>query len=508
MLSRLDFVTLRFDYYGVGDSAGSLDDPDLDRMWVESVAAAADLLRSCGLTSISLVGMRLGATIASVAAVEGHLDLSMLVLWDPCESGRSFLRELRALEALRRDDHIIGDSKSIETSEFVMSADRAEELRRLSLVKLGPGRMAERVLVVTRADRTVSQQFRGRLDEENTEWKVSTEQAALINVEPLYAKMPEETIGEIETWLDNSPVAAVAYTVPDTQNAVVVQRGDTGLAVQERCVEIGVNRLFGVIAEPVGEVRGPLIVLVNVANEDHTGPSRLWVDLSRRWAARGLRCVRFDLSGLGDSPLVWSRSIERVYEGQWLHDIASVAPALIPESSSNAVYVGLCSGAFLSVEAALALGARGVCAINPPVGIDYLGQVSRLRASRLGILRRLGDGLNWAAHHLSVIVTLSWQLFQSILPKRFTVDRLAEVVDRDIDLHVLASGHELRKDGRLAWLRLFIHRRLTAPTNYVVDVVPDLDHSMFSLKGRVEAVAMLDRQILAYLSADDVPESQ
>jgi pimeloyl-ACP methyl ester carboxylesterase len=505
-LSELGFVTLRFDYHGVGDSAGSFDDPDLDRLWVESVTAAADLLRSCGLSSISLVGMRLGATIASVAAVEDHLDLSMLVLWDPCESGRAYLRELQALEALRLDNHLIDQGGSIETSEFVISADRAEEIRRLSLVKLAPGRVADRVLIVTRADRAVSEHFRERFDGENAEWKVSTDQAALINAEPLYAKMPETTMSEIEAWLNESPVASYPYTVPkDLTSAAVIQRSDTALDVQERCVEIGTNRLFGVIAEPVGEVRGPLVVFMNVSNEDHTGPSRMWVDLSRRWAALGLRCVRFDLSGLGDSPLVWSRNIELAYEGQWLEDIVSVAPTLIPESSSNAVYVGMCSGAFYSVEAALTLGARGVCAINPPGGIDYLRQVSRLRASHLRVVSSLGDRLNWAVLHLSIVVALTWQVSQSILPRRFVVDRLAEVVDSGIDLRVLASGHELRRHGRLAWLRFFLHKRLTAPTNYAVDVVPDLDHSLFSLKGRVEVVARLDRQLLEYLSSDHDP---
>jgi alpha/beta superfamily hydrolase len=502
-LSGLGFVTLRFDYHGIGDSAGSIDDHDLDRLWVESVTAAAEVLRSCELTSISLVGMRLGATIAGVAAVEGDLDLSMLVLWDPCESGRAYLREVQALEALRLDNHSIDRSGSIETSEFVISAHRAEEIRRLSLVNLAPGRLAERILVITRADRAISEGFRDRFDGENVEWAVSKDQAALINAEPLYALMPETTMSVIGTWINDSPRDAHAYGVSETLTGVAVtQRSDTGFDVQERCIEIGANHLFGVVSEPVGEVRGPLIVFTNVSNEDHTGPSRLWVDLSRRWAALGLRCVRFDFSGIGDSPLVWSPNIELFYEGQWLDDVVSVAPTLIPESSGNAVYVGMCSGAFYSVEAALTLGARGIFAINPPGGLDYLRQVSRMRASQLRAVRRLGDRLSWAELHLSVVVALSWQVSQSVLPKRYLVDRLAEVVHKGIDLRVLASGHELRREGRLAWLRIFLRQRLTAPANYVVDVVPELDHSMFSLRGRAEVVARLDRQLLEYLSVD------
>jgi alpha/beta superfamily hydrolase len=505
MLSELGFVTLRFDYHGVGDSSGSVDDPGLDRLWVDNVAAAASLLRSCGLTSISAVGMRLGATIASVAAVECHLDLSTMVLWDPCESGRAYLRELQALETLRQENHPIAGSKWIETAEFTFAADRAQELRRLSLAELAPGTLAKRVLVITRTDRSVSEQFRDRLEGEDTEWRVSEEQAALINVEPLFARMPERTMREIRGWLDDSPATAHRYDVPETPGSAVLQRTDNELAVRERCVEIGPNRLFGIVAEPIGEARGPLVVLVSASNEDHTGPSRLWVDLSRRWAAWGLRCVRFDLSGLGDSPLVRGRNVERIYEGQWLDDVVSVARTLAPEAPSNAVYVGLCSGVLLSVEAALAMGARGISAINPPDGMAYLRRVTHLRRSSQRSLRVLGDRLNWAALHLAVIVAPSWLLARSILPQRLVDGGLGEVVDRGIDLRVLVSEHEL-KHGRLAWLRLYVQRRLTARATYATEVVPDLDHGMFSAKGRIEAVARLDRQMREYLAADSAPE--
>jgi pimeloyl-ACP methyl ester carboxylesterase len=361
------------------------------------------------------------------------------------------------------------------------------------------------VLVITRPDRAVSKQFRDRFDDEDTEWRVSTEQAALINVEPLFAKIPERTMREIETWLDDSPATADRFDASNLPSSVVVQPSDNGFAVQERCVEIGVGQLFGVITEPVGDARGPLVVLVGIANEDHTGPARLWVDLSRRWASWGLRCVRFDLTGLGDSPLVLGRSIERMYEGQWLDDVAGVASSVASESQGNAVYVGLCSGALLSVEAALAVGARGVCAINPPEGMAYLRQAIRLRRSPRRPVRVLGDRLSWAALHLGVVVGPGWLLAKSILPRRLVDGGFGAVADRGIDLRVMLSEHEL-KSGRLAWLRLYVHRRLTARANYGVEVVPDLDHSMFSVKGRKEAVMRLDRLMRDYLPAVDTPE--
>ena len=49
--------------------------------------------------------------------------------------------------------------------------------------------------------------------------------------------------------------------------------------------------------------QGPSILFLNSGRDPHTGPNRMWVELSRAWAALGFPCYRFDLSGLGDSPV-------------------------------------------------------------------------------------------------------------------------------------------------------------------------------------------------------------
>lgn len=500
-LTALGFVTLRFDYHGVGDSSDTIEVPDLDAVWTADVAEAYHLLRSCGLGSVSAVGMRLGATIVGVAAVEHRLDLTSMVLWDPCESGRAYLRQLQAFEALRRQEHPLGDDGSLETTEFVFSPERVRELRRLSLEKLPPGRMASRLLVITRDDRAVSDRLSDRLDDEGAQWRITTEQAALVDVEPLFAAMPATTMRGIATWLDDVTTDPDAFTAPAARASAIVQRDAAGFAVRETCVAIGARRLFGVLSEPEGPATGPLVVFMNVSNEDHTGPSRLWVDLSRRWAARGLRCVRFDLSGIGDSADGSGLDIERLYEGQWLDDVASVAPSLAPEAPGDAFYVGLCSGALLSVEAALTRGARGVCAIEPPDGVAYHRHVLHMRHSARGYLRRLGDILNWAGLHLGSVVSPSCLLAASLLPKRLVDGGLTEVAERGIDLRVLVEDKSV-ESGRLSWLRQHVVRRMTSRTPYEAEVVPGLDHSMFLAKGREEAVARLDRQVLSYVETN------
>ena len=152
-LAARGFVTLRFDYDGTGDSSGGFNDVGRDQLWIESVVEATNYLRSLGLKSVSAVGMRLGATLIGVAADRHQLDLSSVVLWDPCESGQSFLRELNALEALRRDDFRIVAGAPVETSEFVFSTRAAEEIRRVVLSKTTSTSFGERTLIMSRSDR-------------------------------------------------------------------------------------------------------------------------------------------------------------------------------------------------------------------------------------------------------------------------------------------------------------------------------------------------------------------
>lgn len=91
-LAAAGFHAFRFDYYGTGDSAGASADGDLDQ-WRQDVATALEELRDVsGVRRPSLVGFRLGATLAAQAP----LRVRDLVLWEPVVRGSAYLQELRA----------------------------------------------------------------------------------------------------------------------------------------------------------------------------------------------------------------------------------------------------------------------------------------------------------------------------------------------------------------------------------------------------------------------------
>jgi uncharacterized protein len=93
-LSLAGHHVLRFDYFGVGDSAGESEDGDLDG-WCSDIEMAVDeLLGMTRISRICLIGMRLGATLAASFA-RNRKDVDALVLWDPVFAGREYLDELK-----------------------------------------------------------------------------------------------------------------------------------------------------------------------------------------------------------------------------------------------------------------------------------------------------------------------------------------------------------------------------------------------------------------------------
>ena len=458
-LATQGFVTLRFDYEGTGDSSGGFNDLGRDRSWVASVVQAADYLRSLGLRSISAVGMRLGATLIGVAADTHDTDFSSVVLWDPCESGRSYLRELNALEALRREQFQIVAGDAIEASEFIFSPQAVEEIRNLSLSKTRSKSFGDRTLVMARNDRGVPKSLRSHLTDESVKWRTTNQQARLLDVDPLKAVLPDQAIDRIVTWLCESADDRASFdVVPPRQEAVVAAQPNR-FAVNERIVTIGPNQLFGVVTEPLGESEGPLVIMLNVANEEHTGPARLWVELARRWAGYGLRCARFDMTGLGDSPWLPGESEPPNYFHAWLDDVITAAGVLSPEDPSDTVFLGLCSGAYLAIEAGLALQARGVCALNPPVSMDFIHAVDRLEGLPHSWMRQLGSRLKPVAMLDWGAATL-WNLLRLILPSRYAIDLLEQLGKDEVDLFLLYTADDIAPFQNIPFFRKMDVRRL------------------------------------------------
>jgi len=94
-LNRLGYHVLRFDYFGVGDSAGEHDVHSMER-WSEDLGLAIEELCSLsGVKRVDLIGLRLGALLAAQEASKNKY-VKRLVMWEPMLSGQVFIDEMIA----------------------------------------------------------------------------------------------------------------------------------------------------------------------------------------------------------------------------------------------------------------------------------------------------------------------------------------------------------------------------------------------------------------------------
>jgi pimeloyl-ACP methyl ester carboxylesterase len=123
------------------------------------------------------------------------------------------------------------------------------------------------------------------------------------------------------------------------------------------------------LAAPAHNSRLPSVILLTTGVEHHVGPHRLYVPLSRDWAARGHLVLRYDVGGIGDSLPPPGGQENTSYPSHLLDDAAEAIAFTRRTAPDRPVIVaGLCSGgwaAFLAAREGLEVDA--IVAVNPPL---------------------------------------------------------------------------------------------------------------------------------------------
>lgn len=149
---------LRFDYFGTGDSSGASDEGTLER-WQRDVAiAASELARRAKTERVSVVGCRLGASLAWLATHSQELRLRDLVLWDPVIVGSTYieqavLHEQASTARMLTYQPPARDAEELLGHPFPRSQRRAIES--LDLCAIAPPKATRSQLVVGSLDREV-----------------------------------------------------------------------------------------------------------------------------------------------------------------------------------------------------------------------------------------------------------------------------------------------------------------------------------------------------------------
>jgi alpha-beta hydrolase superfamily lysophospholipase len=413
MAAAIGVPALRFDYLGSGDS--SEIDPDADQIetWCRDVLAAVDELRGrTGVTRVCLLGFRLGALLATLAAARSD-RIDGLILVAPVLSGPRYLREMRttrlaALLGAGSAESLVSDGSgdvaaaaagSMEISGHPVSAATIAALSRVDLAALGAPRVAG-MLVIDRDDLPTARPWLDSM----SGLGVHTEYAALpgfvkmMMTAPQFTLIPHAMITTTRDWLLGFALR------PGTQGATSREYGGTAAAIpllaipgthvdgvlRERPVRFGPHGImFGIVTEPHGgERRRRAVVLVNNGADYHIGAGRLYVSLARRWARRGYIVLRMDLAGLGDSDTRQGKPDNEVFPPAAIEDVR-IAIEFMREHYriGEVTLAGLCSGAYHALRAAAdALPLNRIFMVNPeafswkegtPIDAIHLAEVVR-----------------------------------------------------------------------------------------------------------------------------------
>lgn len=111
--------------------------------------------------------------------------------------------------------------------------------------------------------------------------------------------------------------------------------------------------LLGIVCGPMNSVSAlPTAIFINAGIIHRVGPNRLYVNLARAMARAGVRSLRFDLAGIGDSAT--PRDERGSTDDIVFRDIADAIDLASSDNPTGVVLIGLCSGADYGFNAAAA----------------------------------------------------------------------------------------------------------------------------------------------------------
>jgi pimeloyl-ACP methyl ester carboxylesterase len=352
-LAGAGYPTLRFDYPGTGDSC-EVDGPECGVLWQRSVQAAADWLRhATGAGRIVMIGLRIGATLATLAA-SSRDDVVGLVLLEPVLRGKSYVSQLmvearlRSDFAARSDQGLAVDGIDNETVKLLRQID-------LRHVKGTPGCAI-----------AIFSQIRTPVLAACLEaWRDAGALVACEDLTGLEALLrpchltegPDADFTPILSWLHVAapPRQEPGKSLVTLPNPVVLQLP----GCTETPLRFGENEhLFGMLCCPVGDMPRDLAVIIgNTGGDPHHGLARFGVEFARRLAIQGIASLRIDFAGLGDSITAAAgggEGVTQVFGVDRNPDFRAAIDTMQQLGFQRFALNGLCSGAYHALLAAVA----------------------------------------------------------------------------------------------------------------------------------------------------------
>ena len=347
-LAAAGLPTLRIDPRDTGDAADLPPEADRVAAWTADTIAAVRWMRdTVGVGEIVLVGLRVGALVATAAALDLG-DVDRLVLLAPPANGRALRRELsilaRLVDGMGGGTH---DDGSIEIAGFRLDAATLGRLEAIDPTTL-PRAPARDVLLVG----DIGAAAFGRLVAamETTGATVATlpfEGYARMMCDPTASEPAVETAAAVIGRLARDLPAA---TVAPAKLAVARLSGDGW--IEERFV-FG-DGLAGILCLPTApSTPRRSAIWLNSGRNHHIGWARQTVDLSRRLARSGVAVLRMDLAGIGDSPAHAHTPPTALYHDVGKDDVVAALDEMARRGHARPWVIGACSGAYQAFHTAV-----------------------------------------------------------------------------------------------------------------------------------------------------------
>lgn len=355
--------TLRLAYYGTGDSAGTDEETDRFAQWLDSIETGVAWLQAeCGVTAVTLIGHRIGASLAAHAACD-LAAVDSLVLLSPV-SGRQFLHELtlaaRVSQRVWKTSHKLDDGTWFESHGLRLDHATRDALTRLDARKL-PTSPAPHVLVMDAGNRPASRALAGTLNQPGV---AATFEAYgrldAMQRDSYEAEVPHGAFARIVDWVQTLPAQPGTPRAPRVTGVLPLGAG------REVAVQFGADDgLFGILSLPPRLApNAPALLLVNTSANPRWGNARIAVDLARALTNDGIASLRMDAGGMGDAdPASGERG--RPYSEAVTTDVMAAVAELQARAGRPVVVMGVCSGAYHALQSA-ANGSRvsGLILVN------------------------------------------------------------------------------------------------------------------------------------------------
>jgi pimeloyl-ACP methyl ester carboxylesterase len=489
-LAMAGYPTLRFDYPGTGDSCET-SAQERWQAWLDSIQAAADWLRAnTGARSVVLIGLRLGATLAALAAAARD-DVAGLALLEPVLRGKSYVSQLLT-EARLRGNGAVAPDDGVAVDELSLSG---ETLRVMSGVDLRQTRLpaAYPVAVFSQYPSQLLSTCIEAWQKQGVPVTIGDFTALEAFLRPSHlADEPPADVTPILGWLE----AAVA--VRPLSRALMAPPPEAAMLTPTGCLETPVRfgtlgHLFGMLCQPARDLGCDQAVIIgNTGGDPHHGYARFAVEFARRLAVAGIASLRLDFAGLGDSfgPSGDFGSPTQVFGIDRSPDISAAVDMLQAIGYRRFVANGLCSGAYHALQGALAdERITALLLINLPMFTlrhDRAGPASATRRSMatlsdrrvstlllfaegdpglLGLEKHFGPGGHELADTPSVVVSILAGLDHNLTSnaiRRLAADSMIDFLRHGpsasevAEASVEAPLHTARKESKVLTNPLFI----------------------------------------------------